>query len=393
MRNYTQLMSPWYSRDVPATDHIYIHVPFCDGKCHYCAFYSQHYSRSAAEAWLSALATELADRESPRAAPQTLYIGGGTPSVLDDDLLERFLDCLHGSFLLERLHEWSVEVNPGTATPARIRRLVDAGVTRISVGAQSFNGDVLETIGRRHSTGDIDAALAAARDAGSCATGIDLIAALPGVDSEQWKRTLTRALSFEPEHISVYSLTLDPGSAMTSRVEAGELTVPGADEQIAALNVAETMLGNSGYERYEISNYARPGYECRHNRSCWRGEDYLGFGPAAASRDGLTRRTNTPNLTAYVDASRSGAPCPCEIEVLSPEDDATERVMFGFRLAEGVDLDTFCQLHPHAADLRGGWENELRRLASDGLVERAGARWRLTPRGRDFADHVAEALI
>ena len=211
---------------------------------------------------------------------------------------------------------------------------------------------------------------------------------------DTWHETLAAAVQHDPEHISVYSLTLEPGCVMAQRATAGELAVPPASDQLTALDRAEKQLNSSGYERYEISNYARPGNTCLHNVACWRGEDYIGLGPGASSRIELKRRTNHADMTAYAGAARDGTARPFDEETLSPEEDAVERFIFTFRLAEGVDPAAFCRRHPAAqAGLAVKWERELARLASDGLVECEADHWRLTSRGRNLADHVAEALV
>jgi oxygen-independent coproporphyrinogen-3 oxidase len=385
-----------------AWDHIYLHVPFCDGKCAYCSFYSIPYSPRRAAAYLDALTREMDKRiPSPAPAPETIYIGGGTPTVLSAPELRRLGAIVRARFAADRLREWTVEANPGTLDPGRIAALQEAGVNRVSLGAQSFDDTILQSIGRRHTAADIGRAARALRDSGFGRVGIDLIAGLPGVDATGWQRTLRQAVDIRPEHLAIYALSLEPGSRLGRRVARGAVTVPDDDAQVEALGFAEVILDEAGYRRYEISNYAwapssgpadaTPPTACLHNVSFWRGEDYVGLGPAAASRDGSVRRVIAADVDAYVDAARQDSLPPAENETLSVEDDAAERFVFAFRLLrEAVDPARFAAAQPALA---ARWEARLRELARDGLVRPEPTGWRLAPPGIDLADYVARELL
>ncbi|MEI6515309.1 MAG: coproporphyrinogen-III oxidase family protein [bacterium] len=400
---------------------LYIHVPFCDGKCHYCAFYSVPYRRELASDWLGNLRREMeaAIAEFGPLSPSTIFFGGGTPTLLPMDQLEQLLDLIRISTVRRsepqrdaehadeeknknspRLRswrssavpslqlddvkpfEWSCEANPGSLDSAKLELLKSAGVNRISLGVQSLDDGVLRQLGRRHTARDVHSAVAAIRRAGYDNWGLDLIACVPGVDVAAWRKTLQAAVALEPRHISVYALTSEEGTRLARDAASGTVTLLDDDEQLAMLDTAEEVLEAAGLLRYEISNYARPGFECRHNCSCWRGGDYLGLGPAASSRVGNRRWTNgTANLTR-------------QEERLSPLTDATERLVFGLRMTEGIDLDAILAASGLAdASQEQVWRATLERLQAEGVLVHEGSRWRLTKRGRALADYVAVELM
>ncbi|MDA0990578.1 MAG: radical SAM family heme chaperone HemW [Verrucomicrobia bacterium] len=372
--------------------HLYVHVPFCTGKCSFCVLYSVFYNESRAARYVDALAHEMDAwlREGPPLQPETIFFGGGTPSSLSDALFERLLGHLTTRMDTSALTEWTIEAQPGTLNARKISAMRAAGVNRVSLGAQALQEDTLQRIFRRHTVADVAETIASIRDGGIENVSIDLIACLPKVSSVEWRQTVTQAAALPLHHASVYALTLEPGSLLTAQADRDEFVLADEDTQIAELAVAEAILGDAGLYRYEFSNYARPGQECRHNLACWRGRDYVGFGPAASSRLGLHRWTNLADVNAYVTAAEAGAPVHRESETLDASADLTERLIFGFRLAEGVDLDHFQTADD---DLRTHWQTALSRLTRQGVVEQRGTRWALTPNGRLYADRVAEDLI
>lgn len=368
---------------------LYIHVPFCDGKCHYCAFYSISYSREKGVAWLAALKreAEAARSEFGPFAFSTVFLGGGTPTILPMDQLAELLGVA-GRFREKREAEWTSEANPGSVDTDKLKLMKSAGVNRISLGAQAFDDGVLRQLGRRHSVKDIFTAVEAIKSAGFTNWGLDLIACVPGVSLEAWRESLRAAVALAPSHVSVYALTREEGTRLDRDHQAGTVTLMDDDEQLRMLDLAEEVLGASGLPRYEISNYARPGFECRHNLSCWRGENYVGLGCAASSRVGNRRWTNAADFESYLTAGVR------EEEVLTPLIDGVERLIFGLRMAEGIDLEAILM----ACGLAGSpqeavWRETLARLAGEGLVVSGGGRWCLTTRGRDLADHVAVELM
>ncbi len=375
--------------------HLYIHVPFCSGKCAYCAFYSVPYDAALADRFLDALARELL-RWAGRGAVedcQTLYIGGGTPSVLSEDQWVRLLSVL-APVVSAGVAEWTVEANPGTLTPAVLERMVAAGVNRISMGVQSFDTTVLQHMQRCHAACDVGPFVERVRAAGISNIGLDLIAGLPGVDVAGWGATVEQAIALEPAHISVYALGLEPGSALSQWVRRGTAVVPNDEAVLKALEQAEGALEAAGHRRYELSNYALPGRECIHNLSCWRGGDYIGFGPAAASRAGLKRWTHKADLTAYCRALEGHQAPPAEREEVDARTDLVERLMFGLRLTEGVAVESKCKAAGKiGAALWRDWRTEWVRLEKEGLLTRSPSHWKATRRGCDVLDAVLEQLV
>ncbi len=375
---------------------LYVHVPYCDGKCLYCAFYSVRGTSAERMAYAVLPGLELERillQEQVALAPETLYFGGGTPATLGPDGLRGLAEGLRRRISFDALTEWTVEVTPPTASDTVLGTLRELGVNRISMGVQCFDDAVLRALGRRHDAAAAEVATRRIRAAGFANFGIDLIAGLPGVDERLWGESLARALALVPAHVSVYALTVEPGSGLAKQVAQG-LALPDEAAQLAALQQAEGALAAAGFERYEISNFARPGMACHHNLACWRGEDYLGLGPAAASRVGLTRRTNASDAAAYAAAVAAGGKPPADEERLNAADDAAERFLFSLRLAEGVCPAAHAAQWP-AAQLRvAAWEQTLATLARNGITEAAApGRWRLTARGREVADAVSRELL
>ena len=379
-------------------EHLYIHVPFCDGKCHYCGFYSVMGAPEVVARYSGLVAVEYDRRlaampELRGFAPRTIYMGGGTPAMLGSDGMKRLADSLAERVLFAAVEEWTVELNPASASAAFLKTLAALGVNRVSIGVQSFDDGTLSRIGRRHTADEACAAVKRAQDAGFANTGIDLIAGLPGVTPALWEATLAHALTLGLKHLSVYALTLEADTPLTAQVAAG-LEVPGDEAQLAALAQAEATLGGSGFSRYEISNYALPGCECQHNLGIWRGGDYLGLGPASASRIGRLRWINGEDLEEYIGAlTRAHELPPCDAETLDAADDATERAMFTLRLSEGIDPAAAARRFP---SLRGSvehWERRLADLVRHGITERGGCGWRLTARGREVCDAVLRELV
>lgn len=370
---------------------LYVHIPFCSGRCAYCAFYSERYSSGRADTFLEALEQEIQGSEHRPVGAETIYIGGGTPSTLSHAQWQKLIGMLHRHVDLSACREWTIEANPGTISPALAAAWREGGVTRVSLGAQSMCDATLARMGRRHNANDTDDTIALLRASGFWRIGLDLIAGLPGVSSTEWRQTLEKTLALAPDHASVYAWSLEPGSHLHRQWQRGQLQPPEDAGIETALDLADTMLSHAGYEHYEISNYANPGQRCKHNINIWRGADYIGFGPAAASRVGLQRWTSTPDLDAY--CASAGTP-PREHETLTPATDATERLIFRFRLADPVALEDFAKRHgPAAAKLLPYWQEQLESLARDGLVTRETGGWRTTAHGTRLADTIAEALL
>ena len=362
--------------------HFYFHIPFCVTKCRYCAFYSQPGTERARLAhYLPLVSAELALRGYGRGSVSvdTLYIGGGTPSLLGP---EGFRTLFASVPHMADAVEITVEVNPGDVTKDLAEALRECGVTRVSVGAQSFDEDTLRFLGRRHTAEQTVEAVSTLRHAGLSNIGLDLIAAIPGCSAEAFRSSIDAVLTLEPQHVSVYPLSIEGGTPFARDVEEGKLRPPSDDEALDAVAEAESRLCHGGYGRYEISNYALPGFACRHNLAIWRGEDYVGIGPAAASREGLRRCTNAPDVDRWCQAVAAGARPPAEEEWLTAFEDERERFVTGIRLAEGLCVDPATPLGAERLAL-------FRRLEAAGVVEALDAnRYALTARGREVADAV-----
>lgn len=374
--------------------HIYIHVPFCDGRCSYCSFYSLPCDAATAEAYITALAREIEIRmPDPVPTVQSLYVGGGTPTALSDRALQAFLEALRSRLVLTSHAEWTVETNPHTLTEQKAGMLRDAGVTRISIGAQTFHNPTLRVIGRRHVSEDTRTAVRLLRRITSASVGIDLIAGLPGVGHRRWAHDLESCLALDPDHVSVYALSVESRSRLAAEISTGASRPPSPAKLHMALHIAGERLSASGYRHYEVSNYARNDRLCLHNLSFWRGGDYWGFGPSAVTRLGRTRRTNAPDLKAYTYAIGQGQKPPAHEEQLTPAMDVWERIAFGIRLDEGAAVESLLDRHLDGAEeLRQRWTTALKTLQTDGMVTRRGQSLVLTARGYQVADSVAESL-
>ena len=366
---------------------LYVHVPWCRSKCRYCAFYSEA-TEPQTEIFAAAVAAEVRARAPDSFAPTAVYVGGGTPSLLGPVGVSALCRALRDAADLSAVREWTFEANPDSADPDTLTAMLAGGATRLSIGAQSFDDTTLRFLSRPHDAAAIRRAVDDARAAGFDSVGLDLIAGIPSLSPEAWRRTLDEALALAPDHVSVYALTVEPGTPLSADVAAGRVNMPPDDAVMDALAEAENVLGAAGLARYEISNYALPGRECLYNLSVWRGEDYLGVGPSASSRLGLVRRTNAADTAAWL-AAGEGTDSP-----LSPREDRMERFLTGLRLAEGADPTRA------APEDAARMEPVFRRLAAQGFVESvpnvsadASPRWRLTARGREVADGVARELL
>jgi oxygen-independent coproporphyrinogen-3 oxidase len=386
---------------------LYVHVPFCAAKCDYCAFYSiPAASTELRSAYLVRVSDQLAEAAGQCAALTTVYVGGGTPSVLTPDELDALLTMLHAHVSLAEGAEFTVECNPESLTPDKVAILARHGVNRVSLGVQSFEPRLRAVIGRRTSLAGLDEALAALRAGGIGNIGMDLIYAIPGETLEDWRADLRRACEAGVRHLSTYELTVEEGTRLgkRQRAEGGGQKSEGKRQKakgkrqkaegkgdsaeelaVAMWEAAEEVAGEFGLRRYEVSNLAQPGFECRHNDAVWHGATYLGVGPAASSFDGEVRWTNPADLGAWL----AGAP-PVE-DPLPPEARAAEVLGFGLRTVRGWAREEFLgRTGFDYAELR---RQALAELAADGLLEMSGDVLRPTRRGLLFADRVARRLL
>ncbi|MFO7937424.1 MAG: radical SAM family heme chaperone HemW [Kiritimatiellia bacterium] len=375
--------------------HLYIHIPFCSSKCFYCVFYSETgIGRNEVSEYPSLLGKELTLNTQlfPPLQPQTIYIGGGTPSLLGAEGFAKLTEQLEKFVNPKTLEEWSVEINPSSASAELFETMHRCGVSRLTFGAQSFNNPILETVNRNHNAQCAVEAVKSAAEHGFSNIGIDLIAGLPGTTAKSWRKDMKTALLLNPKHISIYALTVEKGTPLAAMNSNG-LLLPSEEELMDRIREGETILTAEGFIRYEISNYALPGYECRHNLGIWRGNDYMGIGPAAASRIKLKRQENIPDFRRWRNALGRNHLPPRLSGILSPKDDALERVLFRMRLNEGFSVTDCLKEYPLLKTREQRWQKTLEHLAESNAVEKNGDSWRLTQRGREVCDYVIRELI
>jgi oxygen-independent coproporphyrinogen-3 oxidase len=362
--------------------HLYVHVPFCGRRCSYCDFAIAVRPRVPADEYLDGVCVEL-DRRYPPGLPwsvDTIYLGGGTPSRLGGEGVARLLDLLRARVEPATDAEITIETNPEDVTAASVAQWSAAGVTRLSIGAQSFNGDVLAWMHRTHTADDTRRAIDTARDGGLTNLSLDLIFALPSGLQRSWSADLDAALALGPAHLSLYGLTVEPATPLARWVERGEVTEAGEDAYESEFLLAHEIAVAAGYEHYEVSNFARPGARSRHNSSYWSGVAYAGLGPAAHEFDGEgTRRWNTPEYTTWLRTLRVGGDPGAGEERLTADNKLAERTYLELRTADGAVLDAMDE--PVVA----AWVDQ-------GWARRDAGRVTLTPRGWLRLDSLAADL-
>ncbi len=375
---------------------LYVHVPFCFHKCHYCDFYSiTRQSPDRMERYVDLALAEAqpwaTGQRRVQVRPRTIFFGGGTPSLLPVALMARLLVGLRRTFDMSCVEEWTVECNPATVSADYCAMLREHGVDRLSFGAQSFDIEELKTLERHHDPADVSRSLEIARSAGFRRLNLDLIYAIPGQTIESWRRSLDSAIDLAVDHLSCYGLTYESNTPITVRRRLGDVRPAEEDLELAMLHHARQRLADAGIPAYEISNYARQGQECRHNLLYWDGGGYIGLGPSAASHVEGTRWRNRPHLGEWEAAVSAGDIPAEEVEYLSPEQRAGELVMLQLRLAEGVRFERFARRT--GLDARSTYGGLLDRLSGLGLIEVDGAGFRLTETGVDVTDAIAGEFL
>jgi oxygen-independent coproporphyrinogen-3 oxidase len=368
---------------------IYVHVPFCVRKCGYCDFYSIAGGEGEHDRYPGLVEREMdlllhtfpGEAEVPA---DTVFFGGGTPTVLGPDRLNRMLASIRSRFPVAEDAEITTEANPGTVTGEDLLHLREGGFNRVSLGVQSFRAGTLSALGRIHSTEDVHAAYRNAREAGFSSVGIDLIFGNPGQNEAEWRKDLDLSMTLLPDHVSAYALMPEPGTPIHAAVCAGEIALPEDDIVAQMYTELRETTGAAGYRHYEISNFARPGKECRHNMKYWRRDGYLGLGPSAhgllfpgkSAPFGL-RTENPPSLPVYARAVREGRPPWSSTRRCDREDGWKESLIFGLRMAEGVSLLSIEQKNgPPPDEVR----EAVDALIGSGLLLREGDRLRLLER-------------
>ena len=352
--------------------HVYVHVPFCARRCSYCDFAIAVRRNVPVADYLAALQGELFARfhASDSETVDTIYFGGGTPSLLGGEGIARALDIVQARFPVAASAEITIEANPDDVTPIAVAAWRAAGVNRMSLGAQTFDDDVLAWMHRSHDSGMIARAVGVARDGGITNLSLDLIFALPEALARDFGLDVERLLDFEPDHISLYGLTVEHGTALGKWVSSG-LTVEHTDEGYEReFLTAHRLLADAGFEHYEVSNYARPGRRARHNSAYWSGAAYVGLGPSAHGFDGSSRRWNARNYPAWAEVAAKGLDPIEGSELLTPENRLAESVYLGMRSDAGL-MTTADDLPLIGAWLDAGWVI----LGTDGHMRCTAVGW------------------
>ena len=386
---------------------VYVHIPFCVRKCAYCDFLSAPAGAEERAAYADALIREIRcmKKKYDEYRVSTVFLGGGTPSVLDGDDTARIFEALQGSFDLAEDAEVTIEANPGTVTAEKLAAWRASGINRLSIGLQSADDRELKLLGRIHTWQDFLETYSLARKAGFANINVDLISAIPGQTQAGWEKTLRTVAELGPEHISAYSLIIEEGTPFFEHYgEGGKRQdtdgaawppLPDEDEDRAIYEATARLLQEYGYHRYEISNYAKEGYECRHNLGYWERTEYLGLGLGSSSLIRECRFHNTADMEKYLGAFSEGEETASEEasekileekESLTREEQMAEFMFLGLREMKGVSLHRFRECF--GAELEQVYGEQIRKLKREGLLEEEDGRLHLTPRGIDISNYV-----
>ncbi|MBO3698882.1 radical SAM family heme chaperone HemW [Roseivirga sp. E12] len=370
---------------------LYIHIPFCKKACHYCDF---HFTQSVGQidAMVDAIADELVMQSDflGRDTVYTVYFGGGTPSLLEGPHLKKLMRIIQHEYALSSNPEITIEANPDDLDKEKLSTFFDHGVNRLSIGVQSFNDDQLKWMNRQHSSSQAMDTFYLARQMGFENISLDLIYALPSENHDNWLRDLKMITTLRPEHISSYCLTIEPQTAFGNWLKKGKIKA--IDEDFAAdqFEILLEIMSKYGYEQYEISNFAQPGYESQHNSAYWKDEKYLGIGPSAHSYNGKFRKANVANNAKYLKGIEEGE-IPFEVITLSLEDQVNEYILTSLRTKWGCDLSLLKA--KYEVDLLAEQEHYLNKLAGKGLIFEDEGFLVLTDQGKLLADKIASDLF
>ena len=368
---------------------MYVHVPFCSTTCDFCAFYQERPSKKGFDLFFSGLNLEM-EYLSPAQSFSTIFIGGGTPGLLGPEQILRLGEIIHTQNL-ENLMEWSVEIAPSEITPDKLRNFKEIGVTRISLGIQTFNPQLMKELGRAH---EVDRALSAyslIRDAGFSSVNIDLLFGAPGQSLEMWEEDLKCAVQLDPDHISTYCLTFEEDTALFVKLSEGKVKI-NPEKEATYYEKAWEFLPQCGYPQYEVSNYAKQGKACLHNINTWAMNDWIGYGPSAATQFQGVRRKNLANVEEWAKQwEQSMEPEFAEFEQLQPYELANDAVLFGLRMNQGICLDEIGKKfnidRQHFSEIK----TFFHKLQMEEMIDKAD-NWKLTSKGRILADAIAKEL-
>ena len=373
---------------------LYIHIPFCEKRCVYCDFYTVAGVSSRIPDYVAALKKEIGLRAAEpfwqRQRFATVFFGGGTPSLLSPQQIAEILDTVFGTFQFEQHPEITIEANPGTLTSEQLARYRSTGVNRLSLGVQSLHADELERLDRIHSPQQAIDAVMMARHAGFENINMDFIFALPQQTIPRWQASLEQAFELQPTHISAYNLTIEHGTPLDVKIRKGEMEPLSEEEERAFYQFTIDFLESHGYRQYEISNFAKPGFEAKHNIKYWDGSVYLGLGASAHSFDGKRRFWNVANLRKYLEALTAARLPEDSAEQLSKSQQMFETAFLGLRQRQGVDLAAFAKKFRQSFDAT--FNGLVPELEKGGLLIRRDERLQLTPEGLFLCDEICAKL-
>ncbi|MFO7852498.1 MAG: radical SAM family heme chaperone HemW [Bacteroidota bacterium] len=370
---------------------VYIHIPFCKRRCHYCDFYKT-LDTDMTDSFLAALGNEILLQRDylEQNKLETIYFGGGTPSVLSAKQIENILKQLDDVFNLSGIEEISLEANPDDINKSYVMDLKKAGINRISVGIQSWDDRVLQFLNRRHRSDEAEKALASILESGIENISVDLIYGIPGLTIKQWTESLRKTLDFDVKHLSAYHLTIEPNTVFGKMKTAGEIEEIDEGESENQYRVLTRLCNKQGYLHYEISNFCKEGYISQHNTNYWRQKPYLGLGPSAHSYNGGSRQWNVSDLGEYLRSIKNNE-IPCTIEMLTTRDRYNEYVMTSLRTMWGIDLD-FIEENINK-ESRDYLNNLASRFIKYGMMRKNGSQLTLTDQGKMISDNIISELM
>lgn len=366
---------------------VYVHIPFCAHRCSYCGFYQERPTKSALNHYIELLIKDI-ELQSDTPPADTIYWGGGTPTILSPDNISTLGQHMKKN---DPLLEWSVECSPGTITPAKLQALKEIGVSRITMGVQSFNEKTMHMLGRRQQSRTVFEAYDMIRANGFNNIGIDLIFAVPNQTIEEWISDLEIAIAFSPEHISTYNLTYEGNSHLHQMQLANKLAIQNEEREIEFFTLTDQFLKDHGYEHYEISNFCKPGCASIHNIHTWEMQDWIGYGPSASSQFKNRRFTNIPSLKLWSEGIQKKQPNRCDIYALDEQTLVEDSLIFGLRMFQGVNLHDLQSRFPSANFQK--YMKFFEKLMEEGLAELTENTIKLTIPGMLISDTIGSNIL
>ncbi len=370
---------------------IYIHIPFCNVKCMYCDFYSISDKNSDIPDFIKALTYEIehCSIDTSKWIFDTIFIGGGTPSLIKENHMEKILSCMHKKFNLTQVKELTIEVNPGEAPKDRLKAFHQMGINRLSMGVQSFQPELLKFLTRMHGRDEIFETYDNIRWAGFQNVNCDLIYSIPGQTKKMWEDDLKSIINLDPEHISAYTLTAEKGTELFSLISEGQIKMPRNSQIGSWFTRTHEVLLKNGYSGYEISNFSKERFECMHNLHYWNIEPYLAFGPSAHGFDGIFRWNNARSLKTYMELIMAGKSPISSREKLGPMDKTNEIIGFGMRMLKGINLKNLPTTHLEKCKVN--FEIIMEKYPN--CIERKAKNYSFTNKGLLFADQIIPDLL